>query len=57
MCICVCVLCVCTQKVVKKIEGTKTDSSDRPLKDVVIANSGVLTVEKPFPVAREPVEV
>ncbi|KAG2470626.1 peptidyl-prolyl cis-trans isomerase B [Polypterus senegalus] len=39
--------------VVKKIEGTKTDGRDRPLKDVIIADSGKIEVEKPFAVAKE----
>jgi len=36
--------------VVKKIETTKTNGRDRPIKDVVIADSGVIEVEKPFEV-------
>lgn len=36
-----------------KIEKTKTDARDRPLKDVVIYDSGVIEVEKPFAVAKE----
>ncbi|XP_073435653.1 peptidyl-prolyl cis-trans isomerase B isoform X1 [Dendrobates tinctorius] len=39
--------------VVRKIEATKTDSRDKPLKDVVIANSGKIDVEKPFGIAKE----
>merc|ERR1712035_290350 len=39
--------------VVKKIEGTKTDGRDRPLKDVTIHDSGKIEVEKPFAVAKE----
>ncbi|MBN3277215.1 PPIB isomerase, partial [Polyodon spathula] len=39
--------------VVKKIEATKTDGRDRPLKDVVIADSGKIEVEKPFAIAKE----
>lgn len=39
--------------VVKKIEGTTTDSRDRPLKDVVIHDCGKIDVEKPFAVAKE----
>ncbi|XP_065836398.1 peptidyl-prolyl cis-trans isomerase B-like [Oscarella lobularis] len=36
--------------VVRKIEKTKTDSRDKPLKDCSIANSGSLDVDKPFEV-------
>lgn len=36
-----------------QIETTKTDARDRPLKDVVIYDSGVIEVEKPFAVAKE----
>ena len=32
--------------VVKKIESTETDEEDRPLKDVVIINSGTIQEEK-----------
>ncbi|XP_008309852.1 peptidyl-prolyl cis-trans isomerase B [Cynoglossus semilaevis] len=39
--------------VVRKIEGTKTDARDKPLKDVSIHDCGEITVEKPFPVAKE----
>ncbi|KAL5004235.1 hypothetical protein ScPMuIL_017691 [Solemya velum] len=42
--------------VVKKIEASKTDQRDRPQKDVVIADSGSIEVEKPFAVAKEGVE-
>lgn len=41
------------QNVVTEIEKTKTDARDRPLKDVVIYDSGVIEVEKPFAVAKE----
>lgn len=37
----------------KKIEKTKTDSRDRPLKDVVIYECGVIEVEKPFAIPKE----
>lgn len=37
--------------VVRKIEKTSTDNSDRPIKDVVIADSGSLAVAKPFSVS------
>uniref|UniRef100_H3B569 Peptidyl-prolyl cis-trans isomerase n=1 Tax=Latimeria chalumnae TaxID=7897 RepID=H3B569_LATCH len=39
--------------VVRKIEKTKTDGSDRPLKDVFIVDSGKIEVEKPFAIAKE----
>lgn len=39
--------------VVKKIEGTKTDGRDKPAKDVVIADSGIIEVETPFEVPKE----
>ncbi|XP_053741428.1 peptidyl-prolyl cis-trans isomerase B [Synchiropus splendidus] len=39
--------------VVRKIEGTTTDSRDRPLKDVIIHDCGKIEVEKPFAVAKE----
>merc|ERR1712137_328432 len=39
--------------IVKKIEGTKTDSRDKPVDDVVIAASGSLPVEEPFTVPKE----
>lgn len=41
------------QDVVKKIEATKTDSRDKPLKDVTIHDCGKIEVEKPFAVAKE----
>lgn len=41
------------QSVVRKIESSKTDSRDRPEKDVVIADCGVLAVDQPFSVERE----
>ena len=41
------------QNVVRKIENTQTKASDRPVKDVVIADCDILPVEKPFPVAKE----
>lgn len=37
----------------RKIESSKTNTSDRPVKEVVIADSGTLPVEKPFAVAKE----
>ncbi|KAL1782565.1 peptidyl-prolyl cis-trans isomerase B [Sigmodon hispidus] len=39
--------------VVRKVENTKTDSRDKPLKDVVIADCGKIEVEKPFAIAKE----
>uniref|UniRef100_A0A3Q1EUS0 Peptidyl-prolyl cis-trans isomerase n=1 Tax=Acanthochromis polyacanthus TaxID=80966 RepID=A0A3Q1EUS0_9TELE len=39
--------------VVTKIENTKTDSRDKPLKDVIIHDCGKIEVEKPFAVAKE----
>ncbi|KAK3601056.1 hypothetical protein CHS0354_029282 [Potamilus streckersoni] len=42
--------------VVRKIEKTKTKAQDRPEKDVVIADSGLLPVDKPFAVAKEPAD-
>uniref|UniRef100_G1T2F2 Peptidyl-prolyl cis-trans isomerase n=1 Tax=Oryctolagus cuniculus TaxID=9986 RepID=G1T2F2_RABIT len=40
-------------EVVRKVESTKTDSRDKPLKDVVIADCGKIEVEKPFAIAKE----
>lgn len=42
--------------VVRKIEASETDSFDHPLNSVVIAESGIVPVDKPFSVAKEPVE-
>ncbi|XP_039578759.1 peptidyl-prolyl cis-trans isomerase B [Passer montanus] len=39
--------------VVRKVEGTKTDSRDKPLKDVTIVDCGTIEVEKPFAIAKE----
>ena len=39
--------------VVRKIEQTKTGAMDRPEKDVVISECGVLPLEEPFTVDRE----
>lgn len=39
--------------VVRKIEATKTDTRDKPLKDVVISDCGTLPVDKPFAVPKE----
>ncbi|XP_064426389.1 peptidyl-prolyl cis-trans isomerase B isoform X1 [Mirounga angustirostris] len=40
-------------EVVRKVESTKTDSRDKPLKDVTIADCGKIEVEKPFAIAKE----
>lgn len=46
--------CLCSpQDVVRKVESTKTDSRDKPLKDVTIADCGTIEVEKPFAIAKE----
>lgn len=37
----------------RKIENSETKSSDRPAKDIVIADCDILPVDKPFAVARE----
>ncbi|XP_021262397.1 peptidyl-prolyl cis-trans isomerase B [Numida meleagris] len=39
--------------VVRKVENTKTDSRDKPLKDVTIADCGTIEVDKPFAIAKE----
>ncbi|CAM5087194.1 peptidyl-prolyl cis-trans isomerase B [Chelonia mydas] len=39
--------------VVRKVEQTKTDAQDKPLKDVTIADCGTIEVEKPFAIAKE----
>jgi len=39
--------------VVRKIEENETNDKDRPIKDVVIAKSGKLPVDKPFSVTKE----
>jgi len=39
--------------VVRKIESTKTDSRDKPEKDVLIADCGEILVDVPFSVAKE----
>jgi len=39
--------------VVRKIESSKADSRDKPEKDVVIADCGVIPVDQPFSVERE----
>lgn len=40
--------------IVKKVEGTKTDARDRPAKDVVISDCGVIEVETPFDTPLKP---
>jgi peptidyl-prolyl cis-trans isomerase B (cyclophilin B) len=37
--------------IVRRIESTQTDSQDRPVSDVVITDSGAISVETPFVVA------
>lgn len=43
-------------KVVRKIEKTKTAAQDKPVKTVVIVDSGSLPVEESFTVPKEPSE-
>ncbi|XP_055373970.1 peptidyl-prolyl cis-trans isomerase 6 [Condylostylus longicornis] len=43
-------------KVVRQIEGTQTDSRDRPVKDVVISDSGSIEVTEPFSVSKSSAE-
>ena len=38
---------------VRKIENTKTDSRDRPAKDVIIVDCGAEEVTDPFSVSKE----
>ncbi|XP_045679475.1 peptidyl-prolyl cis-trans isomerase B [Phyllostomus hastatus] len=40
-------------EVVRKVESTKTDGRDKPLKDVIVADCGKIEVEKPFAIAKE----
>ena len=47
------ILYVVLQDVVRKIEEGKTDRSDKPEKDIVIADSGVLPVPEPFGVGKD----
>lgn len=42
-----------TQDIIRTIEKTKTDSRDKPAKDVVIADSGSIPVEEPFPLPED----
>lgn len=39
--------------IIRKIGSTKTNQSDRPEKDVVIADCGVLPVDEPFAVSKD----
>jgi len=39
--------------VVEAIENTRTNTGDKPAQDVVIADSGEIPVDAPFPVAKE----
>jgi len=39
--------------VIRKIEKTKTDQRDRPVKDIVIVDSGSIPVPEPFSVAKK----
>ena len=38
---------------VRKIENSKTDSRDRPVKDVVIVDCGAEEVTEPFSVSKD----
>lgn len=40
------------QDVVRKIEAVKTNSQDRPEKEVVIADCGTIDVKEPFSVEK-----
>ncbi|KAL3285501.1 hypothetical protein HHI36_000033 [Cryptolaemus montrouzieri] len=42
--------------IVRKIEGTETDGRDKPVKDVIIVDSGAEEVAEPFGVAKESAE-
>jgi len=39
--------------VVRKIENTKTDGRDRPVKDVIIVDCGAEEVADPFSVSKD----
>ena len=39
--------------IVKKIGTTKTNAQDRPEQEVIVSDSGVLSVDEPFAVAKE----
>uniref|UniRef100_UPI00398EC851 peptidyl-prolyl cis-trans isomerase B-like n=1 Tax=Pristiophorus japonicus TaxID=55135 RepID=UPI00398EC851 len=40
-------------EIIQKVEASKTDGRDRPLQDVVIADCGVIEVDKPYAIAKE----
>lgn len=42
--------------VVRKIESTKTKTSDRPIDDVVIADCGEIKISAPFEVPKKAAE-
>jgi len=42
--------------VVRKIEGTKTDGRDKPAKEVKIADSGIVKIDKPYTVEKKDAE-
>jgi len=42
--------------VVRKIENVEKSAGDKPVKDVVIADSGSIAVDQPFAVAKEGVK-
>lgn len=42
------------QKTVRRIENTKTGAQDKPAEDVIIADCGVIDVDEPFHVEKEP---
>ena len=42
-------------QVVTAIEKTKTDSRDKPIQDVKMAECGILPVDKPYLVDKDPV--
>ncbi|KAK6186172.1 hypothetical protein SNE40_008264 [Patella caerulea] len=44
-------------QVVKHIESAPTDSTDRPIKDIVIENCGMLELDENLTVMKEGVEV
>jgi peptidyl-prolyl cis-trans isomerase B (cyclophilin B) len=41
------------QDIVRKIEQTRTNSRDKPEKDIVVANSGAATIAEPFSVSKD----
>ena len=44
------------QDVVRKIESAETGGNNKPKKDCVIADSGIIPVEEPFYVEKKPAE-